>query len=109
MLVLSVSALLCVYVLYRVLRVKSEEVKRLTPRIIEQAQQVAAYPERRKVVGQLDDTTHQWVGHVGQLIDATQQANLPWSKTAERLADAAKAGIGVQTQVRRNPCISVSV
>lgn len=77
--------------------------KRLTPRIIRKAQQVAtSNPQQRNKMSELDDATHQWAGQVRQLIDATQQANLPWSKTAEKLVDAAKTGVGVQAQVKFN-------
>ena len=70
---------------------KSSEVNLLTPRMIEQAEEVARDPRQRQNLDDLEATSHQWAGHVKQLIDATQQANLPWSKTAERLQKATKA------------------
>lgn len=67
--------------------------------MIEQAEAVARDPHQRHKLRDLEATSHQWAGHVKQLIDATQQANLPWSKTAERLKVAAKTEVGLQTQV----------
>ena len=60
--------------------------------MIEQAEEVARDPRQRQNLDDLEATSHQWAGHVKQLIDATQQANLPWSKTAERLQKATKEG-----------------
>ena len=79
---------------------KSSEVNLLTPRMIDQAEEVARDPQQRHKLQDLETTSHQWAGHVKQLIDATQQANLPWSKTAERLKTAAKSEVGFQTQVK---------
>lgn len=79
---------------------KSSEVNLLTPRMIEQAEEVARDPHERHKLHDLEATSHQWAGHVKQLIDATQQANLPWSKTAERLQKAVKSEVGLETQVK---------
>lgn len=85
----------------RVLKVKSSEVNLLTPQMIEQAEEVAKNPHQRNKLDDLEATSHQWAGHVKQLIDATQQANLPWSKTAENLQKAAKSeDEDLQIQVR---------
>lgn len=73
----------------------------LTPRMIEQAEEVARDPHQKRKLQELETTSHQWAGHVKQLIDATQQANLPWSKTAERLKTAAKSKVGLETQVQK--------
>lgn len=78
---------------------KSSEVNLLTPRMIEQAEEVARDPHQSRKLDDLEATSHQWAGHVKQLIDATQQANLPWSKTAEKLQKAAKFEVGLHTQV----------
>lgn len=72
---------------------------KLTPQVIEQAEEVAKDPQQREKLNELHATTHQWAGHVRQLIDATQDANLPWSVTAEKLVIAAKSGEALETQV----------
>ena len=77
---------------------EASEISKLTPRVIEQAEEVAKNPEGRKVE-ELQMTMHQWAGHVRQLIDATQKANLPWSKTAEGLVTAAKRGEDMKKEV----------
>ena len=56
-------------------------------------------PHQSHSVDELQVSTHQWAGHVRQLVDATQQANLPWSKTADKLVVAAKTGKGIEKQV----------
>ena len=78
---------------------KSSEVNLLTPQMIEQAEEVARDPQQRQKLDDLEATSHKWAGHVKQLIDATQQANLPWSKTAENLQKAAMTDVGLQSQV----------
>ncbi len=50
----------------------------------------------------MEMTMHQWAGNVGQLIDATQEANRPWSQTMEKLVTATKTGEGVEKQVIKN-------
>lgn len=51
---------------------------------------------------QVRELQHQelsWAGHVRQLVDASQQANLPWSRSTERLVSAAKSGCGLEEEV----------
>ena len=72
---------------------------RLTPQVIEQAEKVANDPQQREKLDELHATTLQWAGHVRQLIDATQDANLPWSMTAKQLVVAAKSGEALEAQV----------
>ena len=76
----------------------------LTPRMIEQAEAVARDPRQRQKLDSLEATSHQWAGHVKQLIDATQQANLPWSKTAEGLQKATKSG---KAELQKQVCVCV--
>ena len=71
----------------------------MTPQVIEQAKALARDPQQGAKVNELHAVTHQWAGHVRQLVDATQNANLPWSKTAERLVTAAKSGEALDVQV----------
>lgn len=73
---------------------------KLTPQVIGHAEVVARDPTESHRLGDLQLTSHQWAGHVSQLIEATQKANYPWSKTAERLVMAAKRGEGLEAQVR---------
>ena len=82
------------------LQTKASEVNKLTPQVIEHAEEVVRDPTRSVRLGDLQLTSHQWAGHVSQLMDATQKANYPWSKTAERLVSAAKHGEGLEAQVR---------
>ena len=83
------------------LKIKAREVSKLTPQVIGHAEEVARDPLRsRQPLEDLQLSSHQWAGHVSQLIEATQKANYPWSKTAERLVSAAKTGEGLEAQVR---------
>lgn len=68
--------------------------------MIVHAEDVAKDPTESHRLGELQLSSHQWAGHVSQLIEATQKANYPWSKTAERLVSAAKKGEGLEAQVR---------
>lgn len=86
----------------RALEMKAREVVRLTPSLIRHAQRIAKDPRAMKELEELEADISQWAGHVRYLIDATQKANLPWSKTAERLVMAAKTGEGLQTQVHNH-------
>ena len=91
-----------VILLRRVLMTKAREVSKLTPQVIGHAEEVARDPAgRQRQLEDLQLSSHQWAGHVSQLIEATQKANYPWSKTAERLVSAAKRGEGLETQVSR--------
>jgi hypothetical protein len=86
----------------RVLKTKAREVSKLTPQVIGHAEEVARDPTgRQRQLEDLQLSSHQWAGHVSQLIEATQKANYPWSKTAERLVSAAKRGEGLEAQVSR--------
>ena len=71
----------------------------MTPQVIEQAKTLARDPQQGEKVNELHAITHQWAGHVRQLVDATQDANLPWSRTAEQLVMAAKSGKALEVQV----------
>jgi hypothetical protein len=83
----------------RVLKTKAREVSKLTPQVIGHAEEVARDPTgRQRQLEDLQLSSHQWAGHVSQLIEATQKANYPWSKTAERLVSAAKRGEGLEAQ-----------
>lgn len=82
------------------LQIKASEVNKLTPRVIGHAEEVVKDPTESHKLGDLQLSSHQWAGHVSQLIEATQKANYPWSKTAERLVSAAKQGEGLEVQVR---------
>ena len=84
----------------RVLKIKASEVNKLTPLVIVHAEDVARDPTGSHRLEDLQLSSHQWAGHVSQLIEATQKANYPWSKTAERLVSAAKKGEGLEAQVR---------
>ena len=84
------------------LKTKAREVSKLTPQVIGHAEEVARDPAGgQRQLEDLQLSSHQWAGHVSQLIEATQKANYPWSKTAERLVSAAKRGEGLETQVSR--------
>ena len=85
--------------LSRVLKTKASEVSKLTPQVIGHAEEVVRDPAGTRRLEELQLSSHQWAGHVGQLIEATQKANYPWSKTAERLVAAAKKGKGLEAQV----------
>jgi hypothetical protein len=85
--------------LTKVLKTKAREVSKLTPQVIGHAEEVARDPTgRQRQLEDLQLSSHQWAGHVSQLIEATQKANYPWSKTAERLVSAAKRGEGLEAQ-----------
>lgn len=83
----------------RVLRTKSSEVAKLTPRILDQAALVSRNPHRQQQKEEFQAVTHLWAGNVRDLINATQQANLPWSRRAEQLVDAAENKDGLDLQV----------
>ena len=83
------------------LKTKAQEVNKLTPRVIGHAEEVARGPAgSQRRLEDLQLSSHEWAGHVSQLIEATQKANYPWSKTAERLVSAAKSGRGLEAQVK---------
>ena len=86
--------------LMKVLQVKMSEVKRLTPRVIEHAEGLVQDPQETQRLQELQTSSHQWAGHVCQLIEATQKANYLWSKTADRLVAAARKGEGLDEQMR---------
>lgn len=90
------------------LKVKASEVHKLTPQVIGVAEEVARDPTESHRLGDLQLTSHQWAGHVSQLIEATQKANYPWSKTAEKLVSAAKKGESLEDQVIANTTHIVS-
>ncbi len=69
----------------------------MVPQVIDKAKEVAHNPAS---LNQLHISTQKWAGHVRQLVDATQKANLPWSQTADNLVSAAASGVGVNKQVR---------
>ena len=81
---------------YRTIKSRSSKVALMVPQVIDQAEQVARDPAS---LSDLHISTQKWAGHVRQLVDATQQANLPWSRTADKLVTAAKTGEGVRKQV----------
>ncbi len=83
----------------RVIQTKSSEVNNLTPRLLRQADQVSKNPQQRRKKEEFQATTHLWAGHVRELINATQEANLPWSRTAEHLVRAVRTGEGLEEQV----------
>lgn len=83
----------------RVLRTKSSEVSKLTPRILDQASLVSRHPQHQHQREEFQAVTHQWAGNVRDLINATQQANLPWSRRADQLVDAAENNEGLDLQV----------
>ena len=85
----------------RALEMKAREVVRLTPSLIRHAEKIARDPGAMKELEALEMDISQWAGHVRYLIDATQAANRPWSKTAERLVMAAETGKGLESQVQR--------
>ncbi len=68
----------------------------MVPQVIDKAEQVAQNPAS---LNDLHLSTQKWAGHVRQLVDATQQANLPWSRTADNLVTAATTGEGVKKHV----------
>lgn len=78
---------------------KASEVSQLTPQVIQQAETAAKHPGQGRKVGEMEMTMHRWAGNVRQLVDATQQANLPWSRTMQNLVTAAKSGEGLEKQV----------
>ena len=82
----------------RTIKTKSSQVSHLVPQVIDKAQRLARDPGHS--AGELQVSTQRWAGHVRQLVDATQQANLPWSKTASKLVTAAKTGKDIRKQVR---------
>ncbi len=83
----------------RVIRTKSSEVRKLTPRIIDQASLVSRTPSLPQQRAEFEVMTHQWAGHVRELMDATHQASLPWSHRTQLLIDAAQRGEGLEAQV----------
>ena len=97
---LQINAVLLKMFSCRVLQTKASEVSQLTPQVIEHAEEVVRDPRESHRLGDLQLSSHQWAGHVSQLIEATQKANYPWSMTAKRLVSAAKKGEGLETQVR---------
>lgn len=94
-------SLLYLSVYLRVIQTKSQEVSMLTPKLLKQAR-VASRSKQDQNSQPWEDfrtTTHTWAGHVRDLIDATQQANLPWSHTAEQLVKAAETGNHLEAEV----------
>lgn len=74
----------------------------LTPKIIRQAEDVNVVDNHEDVDGygeSLQLLSHQWAGHVRSLIEASQQVNMPWSKTAHRLVRSAKTRKGLEREV----------
>lgn len=84
----------------RVIQTKSSEIAKLTPRILSQADLVSRNPQLRQPREEFQASTHQWAGNVRDLINAMQQANLPWSRRADQLLEAARTGQGLESQVR---------
>ena len=81
------------------IQTKSSTVQKLTPRILDQADLVSRTPHHRQQKAEFDAITHQWAGNVRDLINAMQQANLPWSHRVQQLMDAAESGEGLESQV----------
>ena len=48
---------------------------------------------------ELELLTQQWTGHVGNLIQASHDANMPWSRSARRLVSSAKTRKGLKKEV----------
>lgn len=84
------------------IKTKSSEITKLTPRIIDQAALLSRNPRLRQQNQEFQAVTHQWAGNVRDLIDAMQQANLPWSHRAQQLVEAAQNQDGLDMQVREN-------
>ena len=107
-----VTAACSVFFLFcRVIQTRSSEVQKLTPRILDQAELVsrAGGPHHRgngsddgEQEAEFDSMAHQWAGNMRELIDAMQQASLPWSHRAQQLVDAAQSGEGLEEQVQAN-------
>ena len=89
-------------VICRVIQTKSSEVAKLTPRILSQADLVSRNPQLHQRREEFQASAHQWAGNVRDLINAMQQANLPWSRRADQLLEAAQSGQGLESQVRRD-------
>ena len=49
----------------------------------------------------LEELSEQWTGHVQTLLEASQKANMPWSRSAKRLVTSAKTRRGLDKEVRR--------
>lgn len=73
--------------------------QKLTPRILDKADLVSRTPHLQQEKAEFDAITHQWAGNVRDLINAMQQANLPWSHRVQQLMDAAESGEGLESQV----------
>ena len=84
----------------RTIKTKSSQVTHLVPQVIDKAERLARDPSRSE--GELQVSTQMWAGHVQQLVGATQQANLPWSKTASKVVKAARTGKDIRKQVRQS-------
>lgn len=86
------------------IRTKSKEVSKLTPALLRQAR-VASRSKKggrdRQPWEDFRATSHRWAGNVRDLINAMQQANLPWSHTAEQLVNAAETGQHLEAQVNK--------
>ena len=88
-------------VLLRTLQKESARLQQLTPQLIRKAKESAyhAHPDHGDKAKELEVLSHQWVGHVRALIDASQQANLPWTRTSRRLVHSARSRKGLEKQV----------
>ena len=74
----------------------------LTPKLIEQAEDMVYVDDTNARPTDLENLQllgHQWAGHVRSLIEASQQANMPWSRTAHRLVRSAKQRKGLEKEV----------
>lgn len=72
----------------------------LTPKLIKQARAASRTKlDQGQQWEEFRATTQKWAGHVRDLIEATQEANLPWSQSAKKLVVAAENGESLEVQV----------
>ena len=91
---------------HSVLHKESAKISQLTPQLIRKAQETALQQDPGgEQAGELDIISHQWAGHVRTLIEASQKANLPWSRIAGRLVSSARQRRGVEKEVSNKPLI----
>ena len=96
---LCLSLFLSLPPLLSTLQKESTYLKQLTPQLIRKAKESAQQTDHRDKAKELEVLSHQWVGHVRALIDASQQANLPWSRMSRRLVHSARSRKGLEKQV----------
>lgn len=85
---------------------QSAKITHLTPRIIKKAEEVInrqgeEEEEEESDEDDLEELSEQWTGHVQNLLEASQKANMPWSRSAKRLVTSAKTRRGLDKEVRR--------